>query len=168
LIGCNGRGVMHFEELSIDTQFRLVKESGAFDYFDRLPLPHQVDEYLRAAEKYELPLHTASWFYMLGRDEVLLQQNLGIASRIGAKIHNIMIFTHHADGHVLSDDEVTDCYLRTWDRAAPFCVEPSFELHVRMWSEDFRRVARVARKVCSRGVRFNFTLDYSHVNGACR
>ena len=43
-------------------------------------------------------------------------------------------------------------------------VEPAFELHVKMWSEDFRRVTPVALAVQDRGIPFNFTLDYSHVN----
>jgi hypothetical protein len=43
-------------------------------------------------------------------------------------------------------------------------VEPTFELHVNMWSEDFRRVTPVALAVRDRGIPFNYTLDYSHVN----
>ena len=46
LIGCNGRGAqasslehpVSLQEDSIDEQFRLVKETGVFDYFDRIPL----------------------------------------------------------------------------------------------------------------------------------
>ena len=37
------------------------------------------------------------------------------------------------------------------------------ELHVNMWSEDPRRVAKVAQLVQAKGVTFNFTLDYSHI-----
>jgi hypothetical protein len=164
LLGCNGRGVMHTAELPIAEQFRMVAESGAFDYFDRLPLPDQVDEYLRCSAKYKLPLHTASWFYRLGAEEALIERNIAIAGRIGAKIHNIMIFTHHADGHVLTDQEVVDSYLWTWDLGAKVGVVPSYELHVNMWTEDFRRVVRVADAVKAHGVLFNFTMDYSHVN----
>jgi hypothetical protein len=163
LLGCNGRGAMNIEEPSIDEQFRLVKESEVFDHFDRLPLPAQVDEYLRCSVKYNLPIHTATWYYLLGRDEPLLEQNLSIAQRVGAKVHNIMIFTRHADGHVLSNDEIVDSYLRCFDLAGQRGVSPSFELHVNMWNEDFRRVEPVAREVQSRGIPFNFTLDYSHV-----
>jgi hypothetical protein len=163
LIGCNGRGAMHTAEPSIEEQFRLVRESEAFDYFDRLPQPDQVDEYIRCSQKFQLPIHTVTWYYLLGRDEPLIAQNLKIGAAVNAKLHNVMIFTRHADGHVIGDDAIADCYLRTWDDAARLGLEVTFELHVNMWSEDFRRVRIVAEKVRSRGIPFNFTLDYSHV-----
>ena len=172
LIGCNGRGAqassidrpISLDEASIDEQFRLVKETGVFDYFDRIPLRDSFDEYRAAMEKHGLPIATASWFYRLGEDEALLSDNLKVTAEIGAKMHNIMIFTHHADGHEVTDQEIIDCYLATYDEAMALGVEPSFELHVNMWSEDFRRVTPVAQAVQNKGVPFNYTLDYSHVN----
>jgi len=170
-LGCNGRGAqasslarpVSLEEPSIDEQFRLVKETGSFDYFDRIPLRSNFDEYRRAIEKYDLPVRTASWFYRLGQDESLLSANLRIAKEIGAAMHNIMIYTNHAEGRPVTDDEIVDCYLRTYDDGVKLGIEPAFELHVNMWSEDFRRVTPVARRVQAKGVPFNFTLDYSHV-----
>jgi hypothetical protein len=170
-IGCNGRGAqassltrpVSLEEAPIDEQFRLVKETGVIDYFDRLPLPANIDEYRRAIAKYDLPVRTASWFYRLGQDDALLSANLGIAKEIGAVMHNIMIYTNDATGRVASDDAIVECYLRTYDEGMKLGVEPAFELHVNMWSEDFRRVTPVARRVQAKGIPFNFTLDYSHV-----
>src|SRR3981081_804509 len=83
-IGCNGRGAQQsslqnpvgLEEASIDEQFRLVKEAGVFDYFDRLPSADNLDEYRRAMNKYGLPVLTASWFYRLGEDDGLILENL--------------------------------------------------------------------------------------------
>lgn len=171
LLGCNGRGAqasspaqpVSLQEASIDEQFRMVRESGVFDYFDRLPLRPQLDEYLAAMEKYRLPVHTASWFYRLGRDDALLADNLLLCKEVGAACHNIMTFTQHADGHVLSDDEIVRHYLDTWDAGMKLGVEPSFELHVNMWTEDFRRVTPIARRIEAEGIPFNFTMDYSHV-----
>ncbi|MGB0630296.1 MAG: xylose isomerase, partial [Alphaproteobacteria bacterium] len=172
LIGCNGRGAqdsslenpISLEEASIDEQFRLVKETGVFDYFDRIPLREDFDTYVKAVEKYDLPIETVSWFYRLGADEARMSENLRIAKEIGARMHNVMIFTHHADGHVVTNEEIVDCYLAMFDEAAALGVEIAFELHVNMWSEDFRRVTPVALAVQDRGNRFNYTLDYSHVN----
>jgi hypothetical protein len=165
LIGCNGRGVMHTEEAaSIEAQFAMVRESEAFDYFDRLPQPDEIDEYLRCSDRYRLPLHTASWFYALGRDEALLHRNMEICGRIGAKFHNIMLFTQHADGHVLTDDEIVETYLRVWEQGEKIGVQPTYELHVNMWTEHFLRVEPIVRKVRRHGIPFNFTMDYSHVN----
>ncbi|MEQ8346830.1 MAG: hypothetical protein RIB84_16725 [Sneathiellaceae bacterium] len=169
-IGCNGRGAqassiarpVSLTEPPLEEQFRLVAESGAFDHFDRLPLADQIDAYRSLTERYGLPVRTASWFYALGQDEPLIAQNLAIAAEIGAAMHNMMIFTRHAAGHVVTDEELVDCYLRTYDEGGRLGVEPAFELHVNMWSEDFRRVTPVAEAVMRRGVPFNFTLDYSH------
>lgn len=172
LLGCNGRGVqlssrdnpVSLTELPVSEQFRLVKEAGVFDYFDRIPLRGNIDAYQRAIAAYDLPVHSASWFYRLGQDEALLHDNLRICREIGARCHNIMTFKHHRDGHVLSDAEIVDHYLDVYDAGMGLGVEPSFELHVNMWTEDYLRVAEVARMVAARGIPFNFTLDYSHVN----
>lgn len=174
LIGCNGRGAqpsslthpVGLEELSIREQFRLVKEAQVFDYFDRLPLRSNLDAYQQAMAEFDLPVHTCSWFYRLGdpAEEALLLDNLRICREVGAKVHNIMTFTHHADGHALTDQEVVDHYLQVFDAGMALGVAPSFELHVNMWTENFLQVERVAKAVQDRGIPFNFTLDYSHVN----
>lgn len=173
LLGCNGRGAqpssierpVQLGELSIREQFRLVKQAGVFDYFDRLPLRSNLDEYCTAIDEFQLPVHSCSWFYRLGdeAEEALLLDNLKICREVGAKAHNIMTFTHHGDGHVLTDGEVVDHYLAVYDAGMALGVEPCFELHVNMWTEEFLRVEEVARKVQARGIPFNFTLDYSHV-----
>lgn len=162
LIGCHWRGVLHDRDVPVETQFQMIRDSGAFDYLDRLPAPELLDEYLRCSEKYGIPLHTGTWYYQLGRDEGLLDKYLRNAARAKLVYHNIMIFTRHADGHVVTDDEVVDCYLHCWDLGEKLGVKPTFELHVNMWSEDFRRVRPVAEKVRRHGIPFNFTLDYSH------
>lgn len=170
-IGCNGRGAqdssreapVSLHEPPIEEQFRLVSQAGVFDSFDRLPLPGEVDLYLRCIEQWRLPVLTASWFYALGQDDVLLPEKLQLAAEVGARQHNIMLYWHDAHGRPVRDDEVADFYLRAYDLGMPLGVEPALELHVNMWSEDPRRVAPVAEAVQCRGVPFNFTLDYSHV-----
>jgi hypothetical protein len=170
-IGCNGRGVQDsslrqpiaLTEPSIEDQFRLVKRTGVFDFFDRLPLASQLPEFLRCIDKYELPVDTTSWFYELGTDDALVAKNLALTAEVGAATHNMMVYAHAADGHEVTNDEVVDCYLRAYDDAMKFGVEPSFEIHINMWSEDPRRITPVAMAVERRGVPFNFTLDYSHV-----
>lgn len=174
LIGCNGRGVqpsslttpVGLSELPIREQFRLVKEAEVFDYFDRLPLRSNLHEYTQAMAEFDLPVHTCSWFYRLGNpaEEQLLLDNLKICREVSAQVHNIMTFTHHADGHKLTDNEVVTHYLHVYDAGMALGVAPSFELHVNMWSEDFLQVERVTRAVQERGIPFHFTLDYSHVN----
>jgi len=170
-IGCNGRGAqassllapVSLVEPPIEEQFRLVHESGVFDSFDRLPMRDQLDTFLRCIEHYRLPVQTASWFYALGRDEQLLPEKLVLAAEVGARQHNMMVYWHDATGRPVSNDEVAEFYLHAYDLGMARGVEPTFELHVNMWSEDPRRVVPVADAVRRRGVPFNFTLDYSHV-----
>ncbi len=171
LLGCSGRGVRNssltepvtMTELPIDTQFAMVKESGVFDYLARLPTRQNLDQYLSASRKYELPVEQPTWYYMLGRDESLLIDNIRICAEMQAKYHNIMTFTRHADGHVLTDQEIVDHYLEAYDFGKSLNVEPSFELHVNMWTEEFLRVSAIGNQIESRGIPFNFTMDYSHV-----
>jgi len=54
-------------------------------------------------------------------------------------MHNIMIYTRHADGNVVTNDQVIDCYLDAYDEGMKYGVETLLELHVNMWSEDYRR-----------------------------
>lgn len=165
LLGCNGRGAQHqpSHPPSIDEQFRMVKESGVFDYFDRLPQPGLEREYIAAAEKYDLPILTGLWSYTRGKDEELLLGNLELTKASGGKCHNIMLYDRHADGHRLSNEEVVDFYLRAYEAAEALGIDITFEVHIYMWSEDVRRVNAVADLVAARGVPFNFLLDHSHV-----
>jgi hypothetical protein len=161
-LGCAWRGIMHTTPVAVEDQFRMIRDSGVFDYIDRLPPSDLVDEYRRCSEKYGIPLRTGTWYYQLGRDEALLEHNMRNAARAGLAMHNVMIFTRHGTGRTVRDDEIVDCYVRTWDLGQELGVEPSFEVHVNTWSEDFRRLMPVAEQVRARGVRFNFTLDFSH------
>lgn len=165
LLGCHGRGVQGIPgtPITIDEKFRWVKESGVFDYFDRLPQPGEEKAYLRAAEKYDLPMKTGLWTYQLGRDEALLLANLELAKEAGAQIHNIMLLANHADGHPIGNGEVADFYMYAFEHAQRRGLDVTLEIHIEMWSEDFRRVLPVARMVRERGVPFNALLDHSHV-----
>src|SRR3546814_17337392 len=61
-----------------------------------------------------------------------------------------LVKTLHADGRPVTDKEVADFYVFAWEEGERRGIEPSFEIHVNMWSEDFRRVATVARMVEAR------------------
>jgi len=145
------------------TQFRMVKDCGAFDYLDKTPPRAQLDEYVRLSERFDLPVLAGGWWYTLGRDEGLLFDNLRIGAELGSLVHNVQIMMDHADGRLVTDQEVADAYLRAYDLGASLGCLPALEVHINMWSEDFRRVAKVATLVESRGIPFRVTLDHSHV-----
>jgi len=166
LIGINESGVMTCDAdppYDLETRFRLAKESGAYDYFDKTPPADQASAYARLAEKYELPILAGGWFYVLGRDEDLLEANLRLGAALGSRVHNTQIMMDHADGHLVTDEEVAEAYLRAYDVGAACGCVATFEVHVNMWSEDFAAVERVADLVEARGVPFLMTLDHSHV-----
>lgn len=164
--GVQTNGIKHTHDdplPDIDTRFRMVKEAGVHDYVDKTPEPHEVREFLAARDKYGIPVRASGWFYMLGEDEDLFKHNIGVAHELGSLVHNTQIKAAHADGRPVTDAEVVDAYLRFFDIGEAQGVTPCFEVHVNMWSEDFRRVAAVGIDVEKRGVPFNMTLDHSHV-----
>jgi hypothetical protein len=166
LFGIQTNGIKHTHADAmpdIDTRFRMVKEAGVFDYVDKTPAPDEVDQFLRARDKYGIPVRAGGWFYTLGRDEALFEHNLGVARELGSLVHNTQIMANHAEGRPVTDAEVIEAYLRFAELGGRYGVTPCFEVHVNMWSEDFRRVAAVGRAVEDRGVPFNMTLDHSHV-----
>lgn len=166
LFGITETGVVHNDAspaLDLETRFRMVSEAGVFDYLDKTPPADEVDDYRRFSEKYDLPILAGGWFYSLGRDEALLEHNLRLGGTLGSRVHNVQVRMDHADGRLVSDAEVAEAYLRAYDIGAGVGCMPCFEIHVNMWSEDFRRVDIVAQLVEARRVPFRITLDHSHV-----
>ncbi len=152
------------DEYDLETRFRMVKDSEVFDYYDKSPAPGEnPDDYLRLSEKYDLPIRAGGYFYTLGRDETLLEKNLEIGARLGSNSHNTQVLMHHADGHLVSNEEIAETYLRFHDIGSKVGCLPTFEVHVNMWSEHFGRIAEVGDLVEARGVPFYMTLDHSHV-----
>ena len=73
MVGITEKGVCHAggeTEFDLETKFRMVRESGIYDYFDKTPESLDVvDEYRRLSAKYDLAIRAGGWFYTLGRDE---------------------------------------------------------------------------------------------------
>lgn len=164
-IGITEASIRHEMSAAPDlaAQFQMVKDCGAFDYIDKTPPRERLSEYLRLSQRFDLPILAGGWWYTLGRDEGLLADNLRIGAELGSLVHNTQIMMDHADGRLVTDQEVADAYLRAHDIGARLGCLPAFEVHINMWSEDFRRVAMVAALVESAGVPFRITLDHSHV-----
>jgi len=163
--GITGNGVVHTDadSFDVDTRFRMVKEAGVFDYYDKTPPPGEIDAYLAASAKYALPIRAGGFYYTLGRDEQLLEWHLRVGKEVGARVHNVQIRTLDASGRMVTDEDVALAYLRAAEIGDRLGVAPCLEVHVNMWSEHLARVERVARLVKAQGARFNMTLDHSHV-----
>jgi hypothetical protein len=164
-IGCSFNGTTHSSEAIPDaaTKVKMCKDAGVFDYIDRSPPDEEFRELLRASEAHDLPVTASGWFYTLGRDEKLFERNILKGRLLGTRVHNVQVMTNHADGHRLTDQEVTEFYLRAQEFGMRHEVTPCFEVHVNMWSEHYGRIAKVAKLVEARGVPFRMTLDHSHV-----
>ena len=166
LFGIQTNGIKHAHAdpmPDIDTRFAMVREAGVFDYVDKTPDPEQIGDFIQARDKYGIPVRAGGWFYTLGRDEALLEKNLRTGRELGSLVHNTQILNRHAAGHVVTDDEVVEAYLRAAELGERYGCTPCFEVHVNMWSEDFPRVARIGDRVEALGAEFNITLDHSHV-----
>jgi hypothetical protein len=164
-IGVTGLGVMHTDpdQFDVDTRFAMVKASGAFDFYEKSPAPGEIETYLEASERHQLPIRCGSYYYIIGRDESLFEWHLNVARQLGSVVQNIQLVTHDVDGHFVSDQEVAEFYMWAAELGDKLNVTPCLEVHVNMWSENFARVDRVGALVERRGVKFNITLDHSHV-----
>lgn len=167
LFGIQTNGIRHMEAdgmPDIDTRFRMVRDAGVFDYIDKTPASDEIEQFRKASAKYGLPVRAGGWFYTLGGDdEALLRHNLELAKDLGSIAHNVQVTAKNAQGAPVSNQDVVDFYMRAYEMGEALGVEPCFEVHINMWSEDFRRVAPVARMVEANGVPFRMTLDHSHV-----
>ncbi|MGQ7934190.1 sugar phosphate isomerase/epimerase family protein [Paraburkholderia sp. D1E] len=169
-LACAGRGIqpssmthpVSEQELPVMEQFRLVAESGLWDFFDRIPEESNLHEYQRAIDTYQIPVLSGSWTYQLGHDEPVIEANLRRAKRVGSKYHNLMVWARHHDGRMVTNAEVIDSYLRTFELADSLGLSITYEVHVDMWSEAFPRIEEVADAIEARGVPFQFCMDYSH------
>jgi hypothetical protein len=166
LFGIQTNGIRHTEAdgmPDIDTRFAMVRDAGVFDYVDKTPDPHEIEAFRAASDRYGLPVRSGGWFYRVGQDEDLLARNLETAHSLGSTVHNVQVLARRADGELASDLDVVDFYERALELGDRYGVLPCIEVHVNMWSEDFRRVTPVGRLVEARGLPFRMTLDHSHV-----
>jgi hypothetical protein len=162
-IGCQGRGVRHTSPVDVNSMFSMVRDAGVFDHFDRLPQPGEERRYMLASEKYGIPIRTGSVVYRAGANLADLETNLRTAKLAGGEFHNILLNATDASGRALTDLEVVDTYLASYELGQKVGIGVGFEVHIDMWSEDFRRISKVAHAVQARAVPFNFILDHSHV-----
>ena len=163
-IQTNGIKHTHIDLMpTIDDRFRMVKDTGIFDYVDKTPEVNEINDFKLASQKYKLPIRAGGWFYTIGNHKSLLEKNLKIANDLGSQVHNVQIQSKNFLGKIVTDQEVRDTYLEAYDIGMKFGVVPCFEIHVNMWSEDFLRVSKVGKLVEEKGIEFNLTLDHSHV-----
>ena len=102
ILGITEKGILYADQskaIDLDTRFRMVKESGIYDYYDKTPEdPSLLDDYLRASEKYDIPILAGGWAYQIGKDEQLFREKLQLSAKLGSKVHNTQIRARHADG----------------------------------------------------------------------
>ncbi|MED5359477.1 MAG: hypothetical protein VYD85_13825 [Pseudomonadota bacterium] len=59
LFGIQTHSIRHAEAdemLDIDMRFRMVRKASVHDYVDKIPDPHEIEEYEAASEKFGLPV----------------------------------------------------------------------------------------------------------------
>jgi hypothetical protein len=166
-IGINIDGVLDHDGLPWPTaaeRFARIAASRAFDYIEKNFNPAEDPaSYPDLAAQHNLPLRVMGGIYLAGQDERRIADEIGMAGRWGAQVFNMQLFARHADGHELSDLEVAKQFLFAMEHGARSGCLPSFEVHIDMWSEDFRRIERVAALLARHHVPLRVTLDHSHL-----
>ena len=159
-------GVLHHYKdtpISLEDWFKEIAQSKTFDYVDKTPPKSEFHRFKKLSEKHDLPILSSGWFYLLGKEDDLILENLKMGAELGSKYHNVQIFINHADGHPLSDQEVADTYMKVTEYGEKIGCLPCFEIHINMWSEDFLRINSVAKIVKDQGYTFRMNLDHSHI-----
>jgi hypothetical protein len=165
-LGIGVRDVLHHykdKPISLEDWFKEISQCNIFDYVDKTPPKSDFNRYKKLSEKYNLPILSSGWFYLLGKDDDLILENLKMGAELGSKYHNVQIFINHADGHVLTDKEIANSYIKVAEYGEKIGCVPCFEIHINMWSEDFTRISSVAKIVKEQGMTFRMTLDHSHI-----
>ncbi len=166
-IGINIDGVLDHDGLPWPTpaeRFERVARSGVYDYIEKNFDPTEdIAPYLRLSEQVGVQLRVMGGIHLAGRDEARIAREIAVAGEQGARVFNCQLFARHADGHALTDDEVAHFFLLAMEHGTRSGALPSFEVHVDMWSEDPRRVERVAERLARHNVRLRVTLDHSHL-----
>ena len=165
-LGIGVRDVLHNYKdnpISLEDWFKEISQCNIFDYVDKTPPKSDFNQYKKLSEKYGLPILSSGWFYLLGKEDDLILENLKMGAELGSKYHNVQIFINHADGHVLTDQEIADSYMKVSEYGEKIGCLPCFEIHINMWSEDFTRINSVAKLVKEQGITFRMTLDHSHI-----
>ena len=136
LFGIQTNGIKHAEAdgmPDIDTRFRMVRDSGVFDYVDKTPAPDEVEQFRKASAKYGLPVRAGGCFYTLGGDdEDLLRYNLELAKDPGSTVHNVQVTVNNAAGEPVTNQDVVDFYMHAYGLGEKLGVEPCFEVHINM------------------------------------
>lgn len=162
-IAFNGIVDTDADTFDVDTRFGMVKASGVFDYIEKTPPTGELEIYQQASAKHGVPIRTGGFYYIVGRDEPLLEWHLRICHALGSVAQNVQIRTMDVNGRLVPDEKVAEIYLWASEIGDRLGVTPCLETHTNQWSEHFGRVVRVGELVESRGVKFNMTLDHSHV-----
>ena len=166
-VGINLDGVLIHDGLATPnagTRFAWVRHCGAFDYIEKNIDPGEdFAPYFDWVEHYGVPIGVFGGIFCAGQDEARMRWGLATGGKLGARLFNMQLYARHANGRPLSDQQVADFYLDALEHGEPVGCLPTLEVHVDMWSEDFRRVERVAGLLARSNVKLRLTLDHSHL-----
>ncbi len=166
-IGINIDGVLEHDGLTTPhaaTRFAWIKHSQAFDYVEKNIDPREdFSTYFDLVQRYEVPIRVFGGIFCAGQDEAVMRWGLRTAGKLGARIFNMQLYARHANGKPITDRQVADWYLEAVEHGNASHCQPTLEVHVDMWSEQFRRVETVANLLAQQNVGLRLTLDHSHL-----
>ncbi len=166
-VGINIDGVLLHDGIRTPqpgTRLAWVRHSGAFDYIEKNIDPAEdFAPWFDLLAQHGQRIGVFGGIFCAGRDEARMRWGLATGGRLGAALFNMQLFARHASGRPISDTQVADFYAEALEHGAPVGCLPTLEVHVDMWSEDFRRVERVAEHLARQNLPLRLTLDHSHM-----
>jgi hypothetical protein len=166
-VGINLDGVLIHDGLATPhaaTRFAWVQHSGAFDYIEKNIDPGEdFTPYFDLVARYGLPIRVFGGIFCAGQDEQRMRWGLKTGGQLGARVFNMQLYARRSDGKVVTDRQVADFFLDAMAHGEPVGCLPTLEVHVDMWSEQFRRVEAVADLLAQSNVKLRLTLDHSHL-----
>ena len=58
--------------VSLEDWFKEISQMKIFDYVDKTPPKSEFLKYKKLSEKYDFPILSSGWFYMLGKEDDLI------------------------------------------------------------------------------------------------
>ncbi|HGH5397498.1 TPA: hypothetical protein ACJI3N_004066 [Raoultella planticola] len=149
--------------LTIPQQFAAVR--GHFDYVEKSLWPHEVlSPWLRESERCGVPIHVTGSTFQPDHD---LQRACSImrdAVAADISIMNCQILPPSLakdDASALAS--VGEFYLELLEAGDKGKCLPTLEIHIDMWSEQFKRIEQLAAWLKQRQAPLYLTIDHSHL-----
>ncbi|HCB0061927.1 TPA: hypothetical protein MYL02_005122 [Klebsiella pneumoniae] len=165
-IGINLDGAIvndYHPALSLPQQFAAIR--GHFDYVEKSLWPYEMlSPWLRESDRWGVPIHVTGSTFQPTSDLPRALSIMRDAVAAGISVMNCQVLppSRAADEHTALAS-VGEFYLELLEAGNKGKCIPTLEIHVDMWSEQFRRIEQIAAWLKQRQAPLYLTIDHSHL-----